>query len=56
MLHDIAIGKIFVVDFEKLKAICRAETTLAKIYGHVAVLPPLHLFYSSNQRLMTHVV
>jgi hypothetical protein len=56
MLHDIAIGKIFGVDFEKLKAICRAETTVAKIHGHVAVLPPLHLFYSSNQRLMTHVV
>jgi len=56
MLHDIAIGKIFGSDFEKLKAICRAETTVAKIHGHVAVLPPLHLFYSSNQRLMTHKV
>jgi hypothetical protein len=56
MLHDIAIGKIFGIDFEKLKAICRAETTVAKIHGHVAVLPPLHLFYSSNQRLMTHKV
>ncbi len=56
MLHDILIGKLFEIDFEKFLAISRAETLVAKIHGHVAVLPPLHLFYSSNQRLMTHSV
>jgi hypothetical protein len=45
-LHDIAVGKLFGVDFEKLKAISRAETTVAKIHSHVTVLPPLHLFFT----------
>jgi len=41
-------------DFEKIKAILRAETAVAKIHSHVAVMPPLHLFYTSNQRLQNH--
>ena len=45
-LHDIAIGKFFGVDFDKLKAISRAESTAVKIYGNVTNLPPLHLFYT----------
>jgi hypothetical protein len=45
-LHDIAIGKFFGVDFDKLKAIARAEPTAVKIHGHVTNLPPLHLFYT----------
>jgi hypothetical protein len=55
-LHDISIGKMFGVDFERIKAISRAETTVAKIHSHVTVLPPLHLFYTSNQRLQDHHV
>ncbi len=34
------------VDFDKLKAISRAESTAVKIHGHVTNLPPLHLFYT----------
>jgi hypothetical protein len=56
LLHDITIGKLFGVDFEKIKAISRAETAVAKIHSHVAVLPPLHLFYTSNQRLQNHSI
>ena len=56
LLHDVTIGKLFGVDFEKIKAISRAETTVAKIHSHVAVLPPLHLIYTSNQRLQDHSI
>jgi hypothetical protein len=45
-LHDIAIGKVFGVDFDNLKAIARAEPTAVKIHGHVTNLLPLHLFYT----------
>ncbi len=45
-LHNIAIGKFFRVDFDKLKAISRAEPTAVKIHGHVTNLPPFHLFYT----------
>ncbi len=45
-LHDIAIGKFFGMDFDKLKAILRDESTAIKIHGHVTNLPPLHLFYT----------
>jgi hypothetical protein len=54
LLHVITIGKLFGVDFEKIKVISRAETTVAKIHSHVAVLPPLHLLYTSNQCLQDH--
>jgi hypothetical protein len=54
-LHDVAIGKFFGVDFEKLKAISRAEPTAVKIHGHVTNLPPLHLFYTRYHKQLARV-
>ena len=55
LFHDIAIhtlvgGK----DVEKIKTIARTETTVAKVHSTTITLPPLFLFYSSNERLLTH--
>jgi len=46
LLHDIEIGKLFGADFEKIKSIARAETTVAKIHSSTVTLPPLHLLYT----------
>ncbi len=46
LLHDIEIGKLFGVDFEKIKSIARAKTTVAKIHSSTVTLPPLHLLYT----------
>ena len=46
LLHDIEIGKLFGADFEKIKSIARAETTVAKIHSSTMTLPPLHLLYT----------
>ena len=46
LLHDIEISKLFGVDFEKIKSIARAETTVAKIHSSTVTLPPLHLLYT----------
>jgi hypothetical protein len=46
LLHDIEIGKLFGVDFEKIKSIARAEMTVAKIHSSTVTLPPLHLLYT----------
>ena len=46
LLHDIEIGKLFGADFEKIKSIARAETTVAKIHSSTVTLPPLHLVYT----------
>ncbi len=46
LLHDIEINKLFGVDFEKIKSIARAETTVAKIHSSTVTLPPLHLLYT----------
>ncbi len=46
LLHNIEIGKLFGVDFEKIKSIARAETTVAKIHSSTVTLPPLHLLYT----------
>jgi hypothetical protein len=55
MFHDIAIRTLAVSkDTEKIKTIARTEPTVTKIYSTVYTLPPLFLFYSSNERLMTH--
>ena len=46
LLHDIEIAKLFGADFEKIKSIARAETTVAKIHSSTVTLPPLHLLYT----------
>jgi hypothetical protein len=46
LLHHIEIGKLFGVDFEKIKSIARAETTVAEIHSSTMMLPPLHLLYT----------
>ena len=46
LLHDIEIGKLFGADFEKIKSIARAKTTVAKIHSSTVTLPPLHLLYT----------
>lgn len=55
MFHDISIRTLAVgKDSEKIKTIARTEPTVTKIHGNVITLPPLFLFYSSNERLMSH--
>lgn len=55
LFHDIPI-KLLVdgKDVEKIKTIARTEPTVAKVHSTTITLPPLFLFYSSNERLMTH--
>lgn len=55
MFHDISIRTLVLSkDAEKIKTIARTEPTVTKIHSTVYTLPPLFLFYSSNERLMTH--
>jgi hypothetical protein len=55
MFHDICIQTLVASkDTEKIKTIARTEPTVTKIYSTVYTLQPLFLFYSSNERLMTH--
>ena len=49
-VHTLVSGK----DVEKIKTIARTETTVAKVHSSTITLPPLFLFYSSNERLLTH--
>ncbi len=46
LLHHIEIGKLFGVDFGKIKSIARAKTTVAKIHSSTVTLSPLHLLYT----------
>jgi len=41
-------------DTDKIKTIARTETTISKVHGDVITLPPLFIFYSSNERLLNH--
>lgn len=55
MFHDISIRTLAMgQDTEKIKTIARTEPTVTKIHGTIYTLPPLFLFYSSNERLMMH--
>jgi hypothetical protein len=55
MFHDINIRTLAMSkDTEKIKTIARTEPTVTKIHSTVYTLQPLFLFYSSNERLMTH--
>jgi hypothetical protein len=55
MFHDISIRTLAMSkDTEKIKTIARTEPTVTKIHSTVYTLQPLFLFYSSNERLMTH--
>lgn len=55
MFHDISVRTLAMSkDSEKIKTIARTEPTVTKIHSTVYTLSPLFLFYSSNERLMTH--
>lgn len=55
LFHDIDIRTLAVSkDTEKIKTIARTEPTVSKVHSTVITLPPLFLFYSSNERLMSH--
>ena len=55
LFHDIAIKTLVKgKDVEKIKTIARTEPTVAKVHSKTEPLPPLFIFYSSNERLMTH--
>lgn len=55
LFHDIAIRTLALSkDTEKIKTIARTEPTVTKIHSSTYTLQPLFLFYSSNERLMTH--
>lgn len=55
LFHDIPVYTLVGGrDVEKIKTIARTETTVAKVHSSTITLPPLFLFYSSNERLLTH--
>ena len=55
MFHDIPVSTLVSgKDVEKIKTIARTEPTVAKVHSSTEPLPPLFLFYSSNERLLTH--
>jgi len=55
LFHDIDIRTlVYGKDVDKIKAIARTETCVAKVHSTTITLPSLFLFYSSNDRLMTH--
>lgn len=55
LFHDIEIRYLAMSkDTEKIKTIARTEPTVTKIHSSTYTLQPLFIFYSSNERLMTH--
>jgi len=55
LFHDIDIRTlVYGKDVDKIKAIARTETCVAKVHSHTVTLGSLFLFYSSNERLMNH--
>ena len=55
MFHDVSIRTLAASrDTEKIKTIARTEPTVTKIHSTTLTLKPLFLFYSSNERLMSH--
>ena len=55
MFQDVSIRTLAMSkDTEKIKTIARTEPTVTKIHSTTYTLPPLFLFYSSNERLMSH--
>lgn len=55
LFHDVDIRTLAMSkDTEKIKTIARTEPTASKVHSGIITLPPLFLFYSSNERLMGH--
>jgi len=55
LFHDIDIRTLVVgPDVEKIKAIARTETAIAKIHSGTLTISSMFVFYSSNERLMNH--
>lgn len=55
LIHDCDLAILFCgSDKDRLKAIARTENVTAKTQGSTMSVPPLFLFVTSNQHLMTH--
>jgi len=55
MIHDCDMSILYSgQDKDKLKAIARTEPVNVKVHSGVVTVPPLFLFITSNQHLMTH--
>jgi len=55
LFHDIDIRiLVYGKDVDKIKAIARTETCIAKVHSGTVTLGSMFLFYSSNERLMNH--
>lgn len=53
--HDVDVNDlVFGRDRDLIKTVARGEATQAKVHGSVVAVPPVHVFYTSNTRLMTH--
>ena len=55
-LHDISIKSLLGADVEKIKCLCRAELVSAKTFGGVALVHPMFVFATSNERLLDHTI
>jgi len=55
LLHDVDLSILYTgSDKDKLKALSRTEPITAKIQGSTVSVPPIFLFVTSNQHLLTH--
>lgn len=56
LLHDTSLKSLFGPDCDRLKAMARGETLMAKTHGSVVVVDPAFLFATSNERLFDHLI
>lgn len=54
--HDVTMASLFGPDSERLRQIARAEVAIAKTHSSTLTLQPLHVFFTSNERLHNHVI
>lgn len=55
MFQDVSVRTLTMSrDTEKIKTIARTEPTVTKIHSTTYTLPPLFIFYTSNERLLSH--
>lgn len=55
LLHDVNLRSLVGADCEKIKALCRGETVVAKVHSSTAVVDPVFVLATSNQRLFDHI-
>jgi len=51
-ISDLCLGK----DRDLLKTVARGEPTQSKVHSSTICIPPVHLIYTSNTRLFSHLV